>query len=198
MNLKEILKEHLQQSSDFLQKFTENDHYLELVAEAASSIINSLKNGKKIITAGNGGSMCDAMHFAEELTGRWRNNRIPIPAISISDPSHISCVSNDFGYDKVFSRYVEALGNTGDVFFGISTSGNSENIIQACLAAKNKGMIVIILTSDAHGYLQIDYADYVDHYIKTPQNKYADRIQEVHIKIIHSLIDMIETKLLEN
>lgn len=192
MELKEILKEHLQQSSDFLQDFLSNEYYLDLVEEAANQIITALNSGRKIITAGNGGSMCDAMHFAEELVGKWRDARNPIPAVAISDPSYLTCVSNDFGFSDVFARYVQALGNPGDIFFAISTSGNSENIIRACLTAKEKRMIVILLTSDAKGFLQNDFSDYVDHYIKTPPNKYADRIQEVHIKIIHSLIDMIE------
>ena len=192
MELKEILKEHLQQSSDFLQDFSSNDYYIQLVEEAANQIITALNSGRKIITAGNGGSMCDSMHFAEELVGKWRNPRNPIPAISISDPSYLTCVGNDFGFAEVFARYVQALGQPGDIFFGITTSGNSENLIRACLKAKEKGMIVIILTSDTPGFLQNDFSDYVDHYVKTPPNKYADRIQEIHIKIIHSLIDMIE------
>ena len=195
MELKEILKQHLQQASDILNDFINNDQYLSSVEEAAQTIITSLQNGNKIISAGNGGSMCDAMHFAEELSGRYRNDRRGLAAVSISDPSHITCVGNDYGFNYIFSRYLEALGNPGDVFFGITTSGNSENIIRACMEAKNKGMKVVILTSDREGDLQSDYEDLVDVFIKTPSNRYADRIQELHIKIIHSLIDMIEQKL---
>ena len=195
MELKEILKQHLQQASDILNDFINNDQYLSSVEEAAQTIITSLQNGNKIISAGNGGSMCDAMHFAEELSGRYRNDRKGLAAVSISDPSHITCVGNDYGFNYIFSRYLEALGNPGDVFFGITTSGNSENIIRACMEAKNKGIKVVILTSDSEGDLQSDYEDLVDVFIKTPSNRYADRIQELHIKIIHSLIDMIEQKL---
>ena len=195
MELKEILKQHLQQASDILNDFINNDQYLSSVEEAAQTIITSLQNANKIISAGNGGSMCDAMHFAEELSGRYRNDRKGLAAVSISDPSHITCVGNDYGFNYIFSRYLEALGNPGDVFFGITTSGNSENIIRACMEAKNKGMKVVILTSDREGDLQSDYEDLVDVFIKTPSNRYADRIQELHIKIIHSLIDMIEQKL---
>ena len=195
MELKEILKQHLQQASDILNDFINNDQYLSSVEEAAQTIITSLQNGNKIISAGNGGSMCDAMHFAEELSGRYRNDRKGLAAVSISDPSHITCVGNDYGFNYIFSRYLEALGNPGDVFFGITTSGNSENIIRACMEAKNKDMKVVILTSDREGDLQSDYEDLVDVFIKTPSNRYADRIQELHIKIIHSLIDMIEQKL---
>ena len=195
MELKEILKQHLQQASDILNDFINNDEYLSSVEEAAQTIITSLQNGNKIISAGNGGSMCDAMHFAEELSGRYRNDRKGLAAVSISDPSHITCVGNDYGFKYIFSRYLEALGNPGDVFFGISTSGNSENIICGCLEARRRNMKVVILTSDREGDLQVDYEDLVDVFIKTPSNKYADRIQELHIKIIHSLIDMIEQKL---
>jgi D-sedoheptulose 7-phosphate isomerase len=195
MELKEILKQHLQQASNILNDFINNDEYLSSVEEAARIIITALQNGNKIISAGNGGSMCDAMHFAEELSGRYRNDRKGLAAVSISDPSHITCVGNDYGFKYIFSRYLEAVGNPGDVFFGISTSGNSENIICGCLEARRRNMKVVILTSDREGDLQVDYEDLVDVFIKTPSNKYADRIQELHIKIIHSLIDMIEQKL---
>lgn len=192
MELKEILKQHLQEASSILDRFSTNDEYLNSVTEAAATIITSLKSGNKVISAGNGGSMSDAMHFAEELTGRWRDNRRSLSAISISDPSHITCVGNDYGFEYIFSRYIQGVGNQGDVFFGISTSGNSKNILEACFEAKRKGMKVVILTSDRNGPLQAGYGDFVDHLIKTPSNQYADRIQELHIKIIHSLIDMIE------
>lgn len=195
MELKEILKQHLQEASSILNDFSSNEAYLQSVEDAALIIIQSLQSGKKIISAGNGGSMCDAMHFAEELSGKWRNDRKPLPAISISDPSHITCVANDYGFAYVFSRYLKAIGNPGDVFFGITTSGNSENIIRASMEAKSKEMKVVILTSDNSGDLQEHFSDCVDIFIMTPKNKHADRIQELHIKIIHSLIDIIEKKL---
>ena len=197
MELKEILNQHLQEASNILRDFSTNTDYLNSVVEAAEIIITSLESGNKIISAGNGGSMCDAMHFAEELSGRYRNDRKGLAAVSISDPSHITCVGNDYEFKHIFSRYIEALGNPGDVFFGITTSGNSENIIRACMEAKNKDMKVVILTSDTKGYLQVDYDDLVDAFIKTPANRYADRIQELHIKIIHSLINMVEEKLIK-
>ena len=196
MELKEILNQHLQEASNILRDFSTNTDYLNSVEEAAKIIITSLESGHKIISAGNGGSMCDAMHFAEELSGRYRMDRKGLAAVSISDPSHITCVGNDYGFNYIFSRYIESLGNPGDVFFGITTSGNSENIIRACMEAKNKDLKVVILTSDCEGTLQVDYDDLVDAFIKTPSNRYADRIQELHIKIIHSLIHMIEEKLI--
>jgi D-sedoheptulose 7-phosphate isomerase len=195
MELREILNQHLLESSEILKIFSTNEEYLNSVTEAAEIIISSLQSGNKIITAGNGGSMCDAMHFASELSGRYRDDRDPIPAISISDPSHITCVGNDYGYDQIFSRYLTAHGNRGDIFFGITTSGNSQNIINACLSAKERNMRIVVLTSDRIGTLQTDYRDLVDVSIKTPSSKYADRIQELHIKIIHSIVDMVEKKL---
>lgn len=149
---------------------------------------SSLKQGGKIISCGNGGSMSDAMHFAEELTGRYRNNRPSYPAVSISDPSHITCVANDYGFDFIFSRYVEGVGKKGDVLLAISTSGNSTNVIEAAKSAQNKGMTVVGLTGKDGGKL----SGLCEVEIRVPWMQYADRIQEIHIKVIHSLIDYIE------
>jgi D-sedoheptulose 7-phosphate isomerase len=154
-------------------------------------MITQLKAGGKILSCGNGGSHCDAMHFAEELTGRYRGNRPGIAAIAISDVSHISCVGNDYGFDQVFSRYVEAVGTKGDVLLGISSSGNSTNVINAMEAAKNKGMIVIGLTGKDGGKM----APLCDVEIRAPHSEFADRAQEIHIKVIHALIDSIEVGL---
>ena len=134
---------------------------------------------------------CDAMHFAEELSGRFRNDRRGLAALSISDPSHISCVANDYGYEYVFSRYVEAVGKKGDVLLGISTSGNSKNVIKAVKTAKEKDIKTIVLTGKTGGQL----ADLADLEIRAPQSEYADRAQEIHIKVIHALIDGIERSL---
>ena len=144
--------------------------------------------GGKIISCGNGGSMSDAMHFAEELTGRYRDDRPSIAAISISDPSHITCVGNDYGFDKIFSRFIEGMGNENDVLLAISTSGNSVNVINAIKVAKSKGMKVVGLTGKTGGKM----ADLCDIEIRAPHSNFADRAQEIHIKVIHSLIDYIE------
>jgi D-sedoheptulose 7-phosphate isomerase len=169
-----------------------DENNLKSIEAAAKAISNSIKQGGKVISCGNGGSHCDAMHFAEELTGRYRDNRKALPAICVSDPSHISCVSNDYGYEFVFSRYIEALGNKGDVLLGISTSGNSANIIKAAEAAKAKGMTVIILSGKDGGKL----APLADIELRVPHFDYADRIQEIHIKIIHILILLIEKEVI--
>ena len=144
--------------------------------------------GGKVISCGNGGSHCDAMHFAEELTGRYREDRKAIPAICISDTSHISCVSNDYGYEFIFSRYLEALGNKGDVLLAISTSGQSPNVLKAAETAREKGMQVVALTGKDGGKL----SSLATIELRVPHSGYADRIQEIHIKIIHILILLIE------
>ena len=182
------IKEQLLEASDVLTNFLNNENNLKAIKTAAELIAESLKNDGKVISAGNGGSHCDAMHFAEELTGRYRENRPAYGAIAISDPSHLSCVSNDYGYEYVFSRYLEGVGRKGDVFLGISTSGNSKNIITAVETAKQKGIKTIVLTGKDGGKL----AGLADVEIRVEHFGYADRIQEVHIKCIHILINLIE------
>ncbi|MCO5259155.1 MAG: D-sedoheptulose 7-phosphate isomerase [Crocinitomicaceae bacterium] len=178
---------HFFQAAEILQKFNTSENF-QKIAEAGQIMVDSINTGGKIISCGNGGSMCDAMHFAEELTGRYRNDRPAIPAISISDPSHISCVGNDYGYEFVFSRYLEAVGQKGDVLLAISTSGNSKNVLNAIEVAQKKGIKVIGLTGKDGGKM----ANLCDVEIRAPYSEYADRAQEIHIKCIHSFIDYIE------
>lgn len=182
------IKSHFVEAHKVLESFLNDESNFEKIDKAGSFMSTSLANGGKVISCGNGGSMCDAMHFAEELSGRYRNDRKALAALSISDPSHISCVGNDYGYDFVFSRYVEAVGNKGDVLLAISTSGNSKNVINAINAAKEKGMTVVGLTGKDGGQM----ASLCDVEIRAPKSEYADRAQEIHIKVIHSLIDYIE------
>mgnify|MGYP001431783006 CR=1 FL=1 len=153
---------------------------------------SSISIGGKILACGNGGSMSDAMHFAEEMTGCFREHRVALPAIAISDPAHITCTANDYGFEQVFSRYVEALGQEKDVLLAISTSGNSANILRAAAAAKSKGMKIVALSGKDGGKL----ADLADVELRVPNNGYADRIQEIHIKLIHSIIGEIEEKII--
>ncbi len=186
-----LITQSLQESQQVLADFLSNPAKIDSIEKAADVLVNALKKGNKILSCGNGGSHCDAMHFAEELSGRYRENRPALAAMAISDPSHISCVSNDFGYNYIFSRFIEGLGNAGDVLVGISTSGNSENIIEAVKAAQAKGMEVILLTGKDGGKL----AAYGCHEIRVDHFGYADRIQEIHIKVIHILIQLIESHL---
>lgn len=187
----DLIRSELKEAASTLDAFLRDDANIQAIQNAAVLLANAFKAGGKVISCGNGGSHCDAMHFAEELTGRYRENRPGYPAIAISDPSHLSCVSNDFGYDFVFSRYVESLGREGDVLLGISTSGNSGNIIKAIAAARAKGMKVITLTGKDGGKM----AGSADVEIRVPHFGYADRIQEIHIKSIHILIQLIEKEM---
>ena len=187
----ETIFRELKEASGVLEKFLSDDSNLEKIENAAELITISITNGGKVISCGNGGSHCDAMHFAEELTGKYRDSRKPLPAIAISDPGYISCVANDFGYEQVFSRFIEGLGNPGDCLLAISTSGNSINIIKAAEAAHEKNMKVIALTGNSGGKL----ASNVDIEIRVPHQGYADRIQEIHIKIIHVIINLIEQRI---
>jgi D-sedoheptulose 7-phosphate isomerase len=189
--MNKLITQSLQESQQVLADFLGNPAKIEAIEKAADVLVDALKKGNKILSCGNGGSHCDAMHFAEELSGRYRENRPALAAMAISDPSHISCVSNDFGYNYIFSRFIEGLGNAGDVLVGISTSGNSANIIEAVKAAQLKGMEVILLTGKDGGQL----AGYGCHEIRVDHFGYADRIQEIHIKVIHILIQLIESKL---
>lgn len=134
--------------------------------------------------------MSDAMHFAEELTGRFRENRAGLPALAISDVGHLTCVANDFGYDQVFARFLKSHGRKGDCLFAISTSGKSANVVNAAVAAKELEMTVVSLTGKSLSAL----GPLSDVCIPAPGGRYADRIQELHIKIIHILIELIERR----
>ena len=190
MELHKLIEQQFEEAQQTLVNFQTEANF-EFIAQAVAVMSQAIQNGGKIISCGNGGSMCDAMHFAEELSGRFRDNRRALAAISISDPSHLSCVSNDYGYDYVFSRFIEGLGQANDVLLGISTSGNSKNVILAVEAAKAKGMKTIVLTGKDGGKL----AGLADIEIRAPHSNFADRAQEIHIKVIHSLILGIEQSL---
>lgn len=190
----DIIRTELNEAAEVLNKFLSDENNIASIERAAKLIADSFKAGGKVLSCGNGGSHCDAMHFAEELTGRYRDNRPGYPAIAISDVSHISCVSNDFGYEYIFSRYLEAVGQKGDVLLGISTSGNSGNVIKALEAAQAKGMKVVTLTGKDGGKMASLGADVE---IRVPHFGYADRVQEIHIKIIHILILLIEKEMAE-
>ena len=193
MAYQDIISQELREAQNVLDTFLSDPVQIEKIEKAASLMADAISNNHKIISCGNGGSHCDAMHFAEELTGRYRDNRRALPAIAISDVSHISCVSNDFGFEYVFSRFVEGLGQEGDVLLGLSTSGNSANIIRAVEAAKAKGMKVVIMSGKDGGKL----AGLADVEIRVPHFGYADRIQEIHIKVIHIFMLLIEKMVIE-
>jgi D-sedoheptulose 7-phosphate isomerase len=178
------------EAAQVLQAFATPDNFAR-IAQAGDQLVHTIQNGGKVLSCGNGGSLCDAMHFAEELSGRFRNDRPGLPALAMSDPGHMSCVGNDYGYDHVFARYLQALGRPGDTLLAISTSGNSPNVLLAAETARQMGIHVIGLTGKDGGRL----APLCDIELRVPHHGYADRIQEVHIKIIHCLIQHVEQAL---
>lgn len=189
--MSQILLNNLHEAKSILDQFISNTQALESVHQAGIAMVNAIQNGGKIISCGNGGSMCDAMHFAEELSGKFREDRRALPALSISDASHMSCVGNDYGYNEVFARYLEALGQPNDILLAISTSGNSTNVIRAMEVAKSKGIKIVALTGKDGGKM----AALADIEVRAPYSKFADRAQEIHIKVIHALIQTIEHEL---
>ncbi len=185
------VRSHFEEAQQVLSEFLANENNFTAIEKAGQLMVQSLKNGGKIMSCGNGGSLCDAMHFAEELTGRYRDNRPAIGAIALSDASHMACVANDYGYEYVFSRFLEGIGREGDVLLAISTSGNSANVLKAIESARKMGIQIIGLSGKDGGKM----AGVCDVEIRAPHSKYADRAQEIHIKVIHSLIDYIEEHL---
>lgn len=189
--MKNLIRESSQAILKEVDSFWNNPETIEVIERAAILLSDSLKKGNKIISCGNGGSLCDATHFAEELTGRYRKNRTSLPAISINDPAYITCVGNDFSFDEIYSRYVEGVGCEGDVLLAISTSGNSSNIVKAVESAHLKKMKVLALTSTGDNHISA-LSDIV---IAAPKVDFSDRVQEIHIQVIHILIQAIEKQL---
>ena len=189
--MKDIAVQALQQSAQVLDQLIHNQQALTTLTQAAESLATGLGQGRKVYSCGNGGSFCDAAHFAEELSGRFRRNRRPLPAMAISDGSHMTCTANDFGYEHVFSRFLEAHIQTGDHCLLISTSGKSPNILNAAKVARAAGAKVISLTGQEASPL----SEMSDYDICTPAGQWSDRVQELHIKCIHILVEMVEYKL---
>ena len=182
----------LKESAEILQNFVQSDKAIQAIENAIQLMSKALINGNKIISCGNGGSMSDAMHFAEELTGKFREERKSLAAIAISDPAYITCTANDYGFEYIFSRFIEGIGKQGDILLAISTSGNSANVMEAVKTAQQKNMLVVALTGKDGGKL----AHMADVEIRAPHSNYSDRAQEIHIKVIHILIKHIEETVL--
>ena len=185
------IRDSFEEASRTLRAFLDSPDGLPAVHRFAEAAAQTLDRGGLLMSCGNGGSMCDAMHFAEEWTGRFRGNRKPLPAIAFSDPSHLTCIANDFGYDEVFAREVDAYGNEGDLLVAISTSGNSPNILRAAEVARAKGVTTVGLLGKGGGKLK----DQVDIPIVVPLAETSDRIQEVHIKVLHIVIEAVERRM---
>ncbi len=173
-----------------LNQFLESPDQLEKCQKFSQMLIDAYKNKKTVFSCGNGGSHCDAMHFAEELTGRYRKDRRPLGALALGDASHVTCVGNDYGFNYIFSRQIEALAHEGDILLGLSTSGNSENVIQAMQVAKRNGLKTVALLGKDGGEIK----GLVDLSIIIPAET-SDRIQEMHIKLIHTVIETVEREL---
>lgn len=190
--LQKLIKSALTQAAEHAERISRDEAVVSSIENAIKLLVHCFKNGGRVFSCGNGGSLCDAMHFAEELSGRFRQDRSPLPALAIIDPGHITCTGNDFGYDQIFSRYLEAHARQGDILLAVSTSGKSPNIIKAAQTARNLGVKTIGLTgrplSPLSPWLEIDICTEG----KTP---WADRIQEMHIKVIHTLIEGVEYEL---
>lgn len=184
----QTIKEALIEAQTALQALIANEEAILTIDSASNAMAQAIQSGHKILSCGNGGSLCDSMHFAEEMTGRFRQDRPGFAAIAIADASHMSCVGNDYGYEEVFARYVSAVGQKGDVLLAITTSGTSKNVLKAVVAAKQKGMVVVGLTGKAQSPL----AQEADIAIVTPAGRWADRVQELHIKCIHIMIEQVE------
>ena len=183
-----IIENSLHQAETALHEFISDPQTPVLMEKAVAIFKQALDKGCKIISCGNGGSLCDAAHFAEELTGRFRGDRRPLPAMAINDAAYMTCVGNDFSFDQIFARWVEAFGREGDVLLAISTSGNSGNVVMAIEKAKVCGMKVVALTAKGGNKL----SELADVAICAPRTPHSDRIQEIHIKVIHILIEALE------
>lgn len=190
MNTSEVWRQSLTEAQQVLTQFAGNADLMKKCEKFTELCLETIRNGGNMFSCGNGGSHCDAMHFAEEFTGRYRKDRKPVGAMALGDPSHVTCVSNDYGFEHIFSRQVEGLGRKGDMLLGLSTSGNSKNVILAFEAAKKKGIKTVALLGRDGGKLK----DLADLAIVVPAET-SDRIQEIHIKLIHTVIESVERQL---
>lgn len=190
METQEFWRQSLDEAKSVIEKFLSDPEQLAKCSAFTELVVSTVRGGGNIFSCGNGGSHCDAMHFAEELTGRYRKDRKPVGALALGDPSHVTCVSNDYGFDQIFSRQLEGLGRKGDLLLGLSTSGNSKNVINAFDVAKRIGIKRVALLGRDGGALR----GMADLAIVVPAQT-SDRIQEVHIKLIHTVIESLERQL---
>jgi D-sedoheptulose 7-phosphate isomerase len=190
MNHIDVWKNSLTEAQTTLERFLADPTHLEKCVRFSEMLTATFKTGGRAFSCGNGGSHCDAMHFAEEFTGRYRKDRAPLGALALGDPSHVTCVSNDYGFNEIFSRQLQGLARKGDLLVGLSTSGNSENVIRAFNVARDIGVQTVALLGRDGGKLK----NLADLAIVVPAQT-SDRIQEMHIKIIHTVIETVERQL---
>jgi D-sedoheptulose 7-phosphate isomerase len=187
---REVWRTSLQEAAQCLNEFLTSEKNIELCTLFSESILSTVDSGGNLFACGNGGGHCDAMHFAEEWTGKYRMNRQPIGALALGDASHSTCVGNDYGFEHIFERQIQGLGRSEDLLVGLSTSGNSKNVILAFEAAKKIGMKTVALLGRDGGLLK----EVADIAIVVPGST-SDRIQELHIKILHIVIESVERQL---
>jgi len=185
-----LLKKSLEDHLNLVKTLSESQDFFDNIKKIIEVVWNALQDKRKIIICGNGGSMAQSIHLAEELTGRFRHERPPIAAIALSDPGHISCVGNDYGFEYIFSRMVESIGNHGDILILLTTSGMSQNLIEAALSARNKGILTIGFTGKSGGTL----APLLNYELRVPYEGFSDRIQEIHTLCLHLLVEGVEYK----
>jgi D-sedoheptulose 7-phosphate isomerase len=190
VDLKRLWISSFKEAAQVLESFSSDPALIEACEDFSRRLTLTFEQGGNVFSCGNGGSHCDAMHFAEEFTGRYRKDRRPLGALALGDPSHVTCVSNDYGFKHIFERQIEGLGRKGDLLLGLSTSGNSENVIRAFEAARKKGIQTVALLGRDGGELKT----LADLAIVVPAQT-SDRIQEMHIKIIHTVIESVERRL---
>jgi D-sedoheptulose 7-phosphate isomerase len=188
--MRESMQRALGDAAGALDDFRRDPATLTSMGAAVQAITKAFKNRGRVFACGNGGSMCDAMHFAEEFSGRFHLDREPYPAIALSDPAHLTCVANDYGYEYVFSRQVDALGHEGDVLVILSTSGNSPSIVKAAESARTRGVIVVGCLGKDGGAVK-SLCDIVLH---APGDR-SDRIQELHMLALHAIIEAVEQEM---
>ena len=188
--MKKILLNNFQTAQTLLTNLTQDETFLKNFETFCDFLIQTVEKKGIVFTCGNGGSHCDALHFAEELTGRFCKDRIPLGAIALGEASHVTCTANDFGYDYVFERQIHALGREGDLLIGLTTSGNSPNVLKAFERAKSQGLKTVGLLGKDGGKAK----DMVDVALIVPSLD-SGRCQEVHIKLIHTVIECMERKL---
>lgn len=186
--IKSIIEHSLSEARQALEDFLSSENTVPVMNAMVDVLAECYRNGGKVICCGNGGSLCDATHFAEELTGRFRENRRPLPAMAVNDPAYMTCTGNDFDFNDIFARWVEAFGKEGDVLLAISTSGNSKNVAMAAEQARSMGMKILGLTAEGETLLK----GLSDVCLCAPRTPHSDRIQEIHIKVIHIVIEALE------
>jgi len=190
LNTQAVWQTAFNEARETLDRFMSDPAQIEKCVKFTNMVLETVRSGGNLFSCGNGGSHCDAMHFAEEFTGRYRKDRRPVGALALGNAPHVTCVANDYGFEHIFSRELGGLGRAGDLLIGLSTSGNSKNVINAFEEARAKKIKTVALLGRNGGAMK----DLADLAIVVPAET-SDRIQEVHIKLLHTVIESVERQL---